>query len=83
MKLILVRHGETDWNQAQRFQGQADTALNTTGRRQAAALVEALRQAAVDVILASDLQRAQETAHPIAAVLWPIQCAPLVMYRCM
>ena len=79
MKLILVRHGETDWNKAQRFQGQANMALNKTGRRQAAALAAALRQAEVNAILASDLQRAQETAHPIAAVFGlPVQLEPRV-----
>lgn len=68
MKLILVRHGETDWNREQRFQGQANQGLNVTGHRQAAALAEGLRAAAADVVVASDLRRAQETAYPIASV---------------
>ena len=69
MRLILVRHGETDWNAARRFQGQADIPLNRTGQRQAAAVARVLRCDAVHAIIVSDMRRAQETARVIAAPL--------------
>jgi len=69
MRLILVRHGETDWNTARRFQGQADIPLNLTGQCQAAAVARVLQHDAVQAIIASDLMRAQETARVIAAPL--------------
>ena len=42
MKLLLTRHGETDWNLQRRIQGSTDTDLNETGRRQAMQLAESL-----------------------------------------
>jgi len=66
MKLILVRHGATDWNQAQRFQGQANLSLNETGRQQAEALAKKLAAQPLDGIIHSDLVRARQTAEAIA-----------------
>ena len=68
-ELVFIRHGETDWNRQQRFQGQIDVPLNATGHAQAAAL--AARRAAeaalqADVFVSSDLQRARQTAEPLA-----------------
>jgi broad specificity phosphatase PhoE len=62
--LLLVRHGETDWNRDGRWQGQSDTQLNEVGRAQAARLGEELD--GVDVVYASDLARARETAEILA-----------------
>ncbi len=60
--LVLVRHGETDWNADNRFQGHADPPLNETGRAQARALATKLRREVFAALYTSPLQRAAETA---------------------
>ncbi len=67
MRLLLVRHGQTAWNAEQRYQGQTDTPLDDTGHRQAAAVGERLRHERIDVVYASDLERAHQTAAAIIA----------------
>jgi alpha-ribazole phosphatase len=67
--LILIRHGETDWNRDGRWQGHADTSLNDRGREQARALAEELGSEVVAAVYSSDLSRASETAEIIAARL--------------
>jgi len=65
--LLLVRHGETDWNAERRWQGHADVPLNDRGRAQAHALAEELADERIDAIYTSDLSRARETAEIVAA----------------
>jgi probable phosphoglycerate mutase len=64
--LLLARHGETDWNREGRWQGHADVALNDRGREQARELAARLRDEPIDVVVASDLKRAHETALIVA-----------------
>jgi probable phosphoglycerate mutase len=64
--LIVIRHGETDWNRQHRFQGQIDVPLNALGLQQARRLADRLADEPIDVLLSSDLQRAQATAEAVA-----------------
>jgi probable phosphoglycerate mutase len=61
--LLLVRHGETDWNADGRLQGQTDRPLSDFGRRQARQLAEELDGETIEAIYSSDLARARETAE--------------------
>ena len=61
-RLLLARHGETDWNRIGRWQGHADPPLNDEGRQQAAKLAEQLVGDGVAAVYSSDLRRARETA---------------------
>jgi broad specificity phosphatase PhoE len=71
--LILIRHGETDWNRDRRIQGATDIPLNDTGREQARATAALLRErldaSLPATIVSSDLARARETAEIIAGEL--------------
>ncbi len=66
MRLLLVRHGETQWNTERRFMGQDDSPLTDRGETQAMAVAERLRHEAVDLLMSSDLGRARSTALRIA-----------------
>ncbi len=67
--LVLVRHGETDWNREHRFQGHADTPLNDAGRAGARALAVELAAEPVRALYSSPLQRALETARIVGEAL--------------
>ena len=66
MKLLLTRHGQTDWNIAGRYQGQSDVPLNQTGQTQAAQIAKRLSTETIHAIYTSDLSRAVNTAQAIA-----------------
>jgi probable phosphoglycerate mutase len=68
-EIVLVRHGETDWNVEERFQGHADPPLNARGREQARVLAARMAGEHVDVIYTSPLRRARETAEILAEAL--------------
>lgn len=65
--ILLVRHGETDWNREGRWQGHADPSLNELGREQARALATRVLAEPIDAIYSSDLARARETAAIVGA----------------
>lgn len=60
--LLLIRHAESSWNAAGRWQGHGDPPLSERGRAQAIALARELAREAIDVLVSSDLRRAAETA---------------------
>lgn len=66
MKIILVRHGKTIYNQENRYQGQSDVPLNREGINQARALRRKFKNEKIDIIFTSDLLRAVQTAEEIA-----------------
>jgi broad specificity phosphatase PhoE len=67
--LVLVRHGETDWNRVNRFQGHADQPLNEAGRSQARELAEQLAGEPFAALYTSPLKRASETADIVGTAL--------------
>ena len=66
-RILLVRHGESEWNALGRWQGQADSPLSDLGRQQAKAVSRSL--GALDAVASSDLQRARVTAEILASEL--------------
>lgn len=67
LHLMLVRHGETEWNVQRRYQGQSDVPLSEIGNQQAESIAGRLAGQEIDAIYASDLKRAWQTAQVIAA----------------
>lgn len=65
VRLLLVRHGETEWNRQTRFQGQIDVPLNDNGRQQAQKAGEFLQNVAIDFAVSSTMARPKETAEII------------------
>lgn len=68
-RVILIRHGETEWNASGRWQGNAPVPLNKNGRTQAQLAATHLIKQSIDYIISSDLSRAFSTAEIIAAEL--------------
>lgn len=62
-RVLMLRHGQTDWNDAGRFQGSADIPLNAAGLEQARQAAELMVDEGVSAIVSSDLQRAATTAQ--------------------
>jgi broad specificity phosphatase PhoE len=79
-RLILIRHGETDWNVKGRYQGQADPPLNQKGVAQARQLAPKLRGVGLDALYSSPLRRALQTAQILAEALdIPLHTEPRLM----
>jgi broad specificity phosphatase PhoE len=68
IRIVLWRHGQTDWNVENRFQGHSDIPLNKVGHYQASEAAQVLAALRPDRIISSDLIRAQETAAALAAL---------------
>lgn len=67
MRLLLVRHGQSQWNAARRLQGQADIELSELGKAQADALRPVIEEIGHCRAVSSDLARVRDTAHRIGA----------------
>lgn len=81
-RIILIRHGETDWNTQTRIQGHIDIALNRRGRWQAQRLGASLADEGLAAVYSSDLQRARETAQAVAdASGLSVQVSPTLRER--
>ncbi len=65
-KILLIRHAQSTWNADGRWQGHADPPLSALGRAQAEALAARLATTPFDLVVASDLRRAFETARIVA-----------------
>ncbi len=82
-RVILVRHGETQWNRESRIQGHSDSTLTAEGRAQAAAIAARLARERIDAIVSSDLRRAMDTAGRIALLCGrPVAGDPRLRERC-
>ena len=68
MKLVLVRHGETDWNRAGKFQGQGDIGLNSLGIAQAKETARAVAAWKHSAVYSSPLHRTMQVAQEISRV---------------
>jgi len=81
-RLLLVRHGQSTWNAAGRWQGRADAPLTALGRRQAAEAAAAI--GAVDAVFSSTLERARVTAEIVSEQIGvgPVVSLPGLVERC-
>ena len=81
-EIILIRHGETEWNLTGRWQGHADSALSARGIAQAQALGERMKGEDVDVVYASDLERALHTSRLVGGPsCWQARSMPALRER--
>ena len=80
-RILMLRHGQSEWNALGRWQGQADPPLSELGERQAAAAADNLPR--FDAVVASDLDRAVQTATILAerAGLGPVRTDPALRER--
>src|SRR5690242_490228 len=69
LRVLIARHGETEWNLSRRFQGHLDSPLTKRGREQAQRLATRLTAESIAAVYSSDLGRALQTATPVAAGL--------------
>lgn len=79
-RIYLVRHGQTEWNRQERFRGHIDIPLNEVGHTQAQSLAAYLQKKPITAVFTSPLQRALQTAIPIAHLhnLSPVALAEIV-----
>lgn len=68
-RVVLWRHGRTEWNELGRFQGQTDVALDDVGRQQAREAAARLAALSPDLLISSDLSRARDTMGALAALI--------------
>ena len=81
-EIILIRHGETEWNLSGRWQGHADSALSPRGIVQAEALAKRMGNEVVDFVYTSDLERAQHTARLAGSIAkWRFSLMPQLRER--
>ena len=66
MKLYVARHGQTDWNSENRVCGSTNRPLTDLGKEQAKALAEKMKDKGIDVIIASPMMRAMQTAGAVS-----------------
>ncbi|MGO8670119.1 MAG: histidine phosphatase family protein [Capsulimonadaceae bacterium] len=83
LRILLIRHAETEWNLEERVQGHADSPLTARGRTQALALAERLAHMPIDAIYASDMRRVIDTLKPAADRLnLPITSTSALREKC-
>jgi len=83
MKLLIIRHGQSEWNATGRWQGQADPPLTKLGLIQAELAISKASKLGLEQMFASDLERARITAETIAQGigLGPVVIEPLLRER--
>jgi broad specificity phosphatase PhoE len=79
LRILIARHGETEWNLSRRFQGHLDSPLTERGHQQAQRLAARLANESISAVFCSDLGRAMQTARPIADTLrLELETSPLL-----